>query len=158
MKTLKECIQTLVKTAAGNGNLLLNVGPMMDGRIEARQVKRLKEMGGWLKIYGESIYGTKGGPFLPNETFATTRKGNKIYLHVFENKSKLIALPFLLNTNIKKAYFLNGNAVVYTPQKGNTGYSIYLHDTMPDINSSVIVLEFDSNVETLSVIEKQKDL
>ncbi|WP_281228956.1 alpha-L-fucosidase [Flavobacterium aquiphilum] len=48
MKSLKECIQTLVKTAGGNGNLLLNVGPMMDGRIETRQIERLKEMGIWL--------------------------------------------------------------------------------------------------------------
>jgi alpha-L-fucosidase len=126
---------------------------MMDGRMEARQVKRLKEMGDWLKSNGESIYGTRGGPFLPNEIFATTRKGNKIYLHVFENKSRLIELPFLFNANIKKAYFLNGNAVVYTPQKGNT-YSIHLPDILPDANSSVIVLEFDSNVETLPVIEK----
>jgi alpha-L-fucosidase len=154
MKTLKECIQTLVKTAAGNGNLLLNVGPMMDGRIEARQVKRLKEMGAWLKTYGESIYGTKGGPFLPNEIFASTRKGKKIYLNVFENKSKLITLPFLPNVNIKKAYFLDGNAVAYTPQKDNTGYSIHLPGKLPDTDSSVIVLEFDSNVETLPVIEK----
>ena len=111
-------------------------------------------MGDWLKSYSESIYSTKGGPFLPNESFATTRKGNKIYLHVFENKSRLITLPFLFNANIKKAYFLNGNAVVYTPQKGDTGYSIHLPNTLPDINSSVIVLEFDSNVESLPVIEK----
>jgi alpha-L-fucosidase len=91
---------------------------------------------------------------LPNEVFATTRKGNKIYLQVFENKSREIVLPFLLNANIKKAHFLKGNAVVYTQQKNNTGYRIHLPDILPDANSSVIVLEFDGNVETLSVIEK----
>jgi len=58
MKTLKQCIQTLEKTAGGNGNLLFNVGPMMDGRMEARQVTRLKEMGDWLKKYGERTYAT----------------------------------------------------------------------------------------------------
>jgi len=55
MKTLQECLYTLVKTASGNGNLLFNVGPMMDGRIEQRQVEQLKLMGDWLKIYGESL-------------------------------------------------------------------------------------------------------
>jgi alpha-L-fucosidase len=41
MKTLKESLQTLAGTAGGNGNLLYNVGPMADGRIEQRQVKML---------------------------------------------------------------------------------------------------------------------
>ena len=48
MKSLKECLQTLVARAGGDGNLLFNVGPMPDGRIEPRQVERLTEMGAWL--------------------------------------------------------------------------------------------------------------
>ena len=48
VKPLQECLQTLVKVVCGDGNLLFNVGPMPDGRIEPRQVERLKEMGnGW---------------------------------------------------------------------------------------------------------------
>lgn len=154
MKTLKECIQTLVKTAAGNGNLLLNVGPMMDGRIEARQVTRLKEMGDWLRLYGESIYDTKGGPFWPNESYASTRKANKIYLHVFENKTGSISLPFLEGIHLTKAFFLNGAPVNFQQQHNKSGYSIQLPDHLPDANSAVIVLEFDKNIETLVVNEK----
>ena len=150
MKTLKECIQTLVKTAAGNGNLLLNVGPMLDGRMEARQVEGLKEMGNWLTRYGTSIYGTKGGPYIPNNTYATTRKGNKIYLHVFERNADKLALPSLPNAKIKKAYFLNGNAVTFTQE--NTGIEINLPEVLTDAVSSVIVLELDKNAELLPVI------
>ena len=62
VKSLGDCLQTLVKVVGGDGNLLLDVGPMPDGRIEPRQVQRLKEMGQWLAKYGESIYGTRGGP------------------------------------------------------------------------------------------------
>jgi alpha-L-fucosidase len=62
MKSLKECIHTLVRVTGGDGNLLFNVGPMPDGRIEPRQVDRLKEMGDWLRQYGESIYGTAASP------------------------------------------------------------------------------------------------
>ena len=62
IKSLTECLHTLVRVAGGDGNLLFNVGPMPDGRIEARQVERLREMGAWLKQYGESIYATRGGP------------------------------------------------------------------------------------------------
>ena len=84
MKSLRECLETLVRCAGGDGNLLLNVGPMPDGRIEPRQVKRLEEMGEWLKKYGETIYGTRGGPWKPGKSLASTRKGNTIYLHLLD--------------------------------------------------------------------------
>jgi alpha-L-fucosidase len=151
MKTLKECIQTLVKTVGGNGNLLFNVGPMMDGRIEARQTERLKEMGNWLTKYGESIYGTKGGPYKPNNTYATTRKGNLIYLHIFERNSDKLILPVLADAKIKKAYFLNANAVSFAQNK-DFGVLINLPKVLPDAVSSVIVLELDTNSEKLVVI------
>ena len=54
MKSLQECLETLIRCAGGDGNLLFNVGPMPDGRIEPRQVERLEEMGDWLKKYGET--------------------------------------------------------------------------------------------------------
>jgi len=65
MMSLKECLRSLIQCAGGDGNLLLNTGPMPDGRIEPRQAERLKEVGDWLSKYGKSIYGTRGGPFLP---------------------------------------------------------------------------------------------
>jgi alpha-L-fucosidase len=82
MKSTQQCIQTLLQTVGGDGNLLFNVGPTSDGIIEERQVARLKEMGGWLKKYGDAVYGTRGGPFMPGEWGASTCKGNKIYLFV----------------------------------------------------------------------------
>ncbi len=151
MKTLKTCIQTLVKTVAGNGNLLFNVGPMPDGRIEARQVKRLKEIGTWLTKYGTSIYGTKGGPYKPNNIYAATRKGKKIYLHVFKRNADKLTLPSLPDTKIIKAYFLDGNAVTFTQE--NTGIEIDLPEVLPDAVNSVIVLEIDKNAESLPVID-----
>ena len=65
MKSLKECIQTLLQVVGGDGNLLLNVGPMPDGRIEPRQAERLAEIGRWLERYGDGVYATRGGPFQP---------------------------------------------------------------------------------------------
>ncbi|UCE47268.1 MAG: alpha-L-fucosidase, partial [Phycisphaerales bacterium] len=75
MKSLKQCIDTLVRVVGGDGNLLFNVGPMPDGRIEPRQVERLREMGVWLEKYGQSIYATRGGPFKPGLWGASTHKG-----------------------------------------------------------------------------------
>jgi len=151
MKTLKECIQTLVKTAGGNGNLLFNVGPMPDGRIEARQVERLKEMGEWLKVYGESIYGTKGGPFKPNDFFAATRKGNKLYVHIFEKKTNALRLPVLPNVKVKQAYLLKGDKINYTQDVGGA-VTLQLPEQLPDSNDSVIVLELATNAEIIPVV------
>ncbi|TKC08528.1 alpha-L-fucosidase [Pedobacter frigoris] len=151
MKTLKQCIQTLAKTSGGNGNLLFNVGPMLDGRIEARQVARLKEMGDWLKIYGESIYGTKGGPFKPNEVFAATRKGNRLYIHVFERKSPTLALPALKDVKVNSAGFVKGGKVDFD-QDANGVVTLQLPQVLPDENDAVIVLELNTNAENLPVI------
>jgi alpha-L-fucosidase len=72
LKSLEQCLHTLIYTAGGDGNLLFNVGPMPDGRIEPRQVERLMEMGRWLDQYGARIYATRGGPFKPGRWGAAT--------------------------------------------------------------------------------------
>lgn len=146
MKTLKQCIQTLERTAGGNGNLLLNVGPMMDGRMEARQITRLKEMGDWLKKYGESIYGTKGGPYAPNDVFVATHREKKIYVHLLEKKTGLLVLPSLPGVQVLKAHFMKGDDLAFT-QDPQTGISIRLPDVLPEPVSSVIVLEVDNEIE-----------
>lgn len=151
LKSTKECIQTLAKTAAGNGNLLFNVGPMLDGRIEARQINRLKEMGDWLNTYGESIYGTKGGPFIPNNTYASTRKGNILYVHVFNRKEDVLTLPALKGVKIKKAHILNGDAITFS-QSATGSIALNLPARLPNADNTVIVLELNKNAETIPVI------
>ncbi len=84
VKSLEQCLHNLIRSAGGDGNLLFNVGPMPDGRIEPLQVIRLKEMGQWLQKYGYSIYGTRGGPFKPTDWGVSTRKENTIFLHILK--------------------------------------------------------------------------
>jgi len=117
MKSFKECIQTLVRVAGGDGNLLFNVGPMPDGRIEPRQVERLKEMGQWLKSYGEAIYGTRGGPFKPGQWGASTRKGNNIYLHILDFTEDKIELGPLSKKIVSTSVLTGGNAKVTQTDK-----------------------------------------
>lgn len=93
MKSLAQCLQTLVLCAGGDGNLLFNVGPMPDGRIEPRQVERLREMGAWLGKYGETVYATRGGPWKPTKALASTRRDNTIFVHVFRWEGDAVTLP-----------------------------------------------------------------
>jgi len=112
MKSLPQCLATLVRCAGGDGNLLFNVGPMPDGRIEPRQVKRLEEMGDWLRKYGESIYGTRGGPWKPTKSLASTRLGNSIYLHLLDWNGRTVTLPDIPRTIIGSFVLTGGTARV----------------------------------------------
>jgi alpha-L-fucosidase len=112
MKSFEQCIQTLVKTVGGDGNLLFNVGPMPDGQIEPRQVERLKEMGAWLKKYGQSIYGTRGGPFKPGPWGASTHKGSTIYVHVLNWSGEQLILPPIPMKIVANSVLTGGTANV----------------------------------------------
>ena len=93
VKPYAECMNMLIRCAGGDGNMLLNVGPMPSGEIAPEQVGRLKEMGAWLAKYGESIYGTRGGPFKPGRCGVSTHKGQTIYLHVQRWPGETLTLP-----------------------------------------------------------------
>ncbi|UCD27530.1 MAG: alpha-L-fucosidase, partial [Planctomycetota bacterium] len=84
IKSLQECIHTLVKCVGRNGNLLLNVDPMPDGGIEAGRAERFREIGDWLEEYGQSIYATRGGPFRLSIWGGSTQKDNMVYLHILD--------------------------------------------------------------------------
>jgi alpha-L-fucosidase len=93
VKTFAECMNMLIRCAGGDGNMLLNVGPMPSGEMAPEQVGRLQEMGAWLAKYGQSIYGTRGGPFRPSKFAVSTRKGRTIYLHVQRWPGEKLVLP-----------------------------------------------------------------
>lgn len=92
-KSTKELIQYLVKAAGHNGNFLLNVGPMPNGKIQPEFIATLKELGDWTKTYGESIYGTRGGQIAPQSWGVSTQKDDKIYIHIMDWKTDNFFFP-----------------------------------------------------------------
>lgn len=92
-KSFQEVLSYLVKAAGYGSNLLLNVGPMPNGEIQDYQQERLLQLGEWLKLYGESIYGTQGGFITPTDDYALTKKGNIIYLHVLNPAKRNLTIP-----------------------------------------------------------------
>ncbi|WP_343307216.1 alpha-L-fucosidase [Chitinophaga niabensis] len=148
MKSLKECLFILEKTAGGNGNLLFNVGPMPDGRIEARQITRLKEMGDWLQKNGTAIYSTWGGPFSPTDQYAATRRGNKVFIHILKTETTQLSLPVIEGRKINKAFVLGTQQpVTYSQQEGKINLTL-----TPAPLNYVIVLEMDGDVMKAPVI------
>ena len=118
LKSYKEVMQTLLKTVGGGGNLLLNIGPMPDGRIEQRQIDRLKKVGEWLSEYGESVYGTTGGPYMPADWISSTRKGNKIFLQLFSIDGNELELPSPRDAKVKSCSVMNGEKLKYKQANG----------------------------------------
>ena len=119
-KSTKELVDYLVKAAGFGSNFLLNVGPMPNGEIQPEFVSTLAQMGEFTKVYGETIYGTRGGFIRPQEWGAITEKNNKIYLHLLKyNEDKfLLKIP----QNIKSAKFFNGNSPVKFQKLDNNFY------------------------------------
>ncbi len=83
-KPTRQLVHLLVRTSGMGANLLLNVGPMPDGRIDATSTQRLKEMGQWLEKYGHTVYGTSAGWMKPAPWGAITCKEDTYYIHVLD--------------------------------------------------------------------------
>ena len=110
LKPLDACVRTLATCAGGDGNLLLNVGPMPTGEIEPRQAARLREVGGWLQAHGESVYGTRGGPWKPAPWGVSTRRGAAVYVHVFEWPADTLVLPTIERRVVEASVLGGGRA------------------------------------------------
>lgn len=89
-KSDKELIHYLIKAAGYGSNLLLNVGPMPNGKIQPKHQASLKAIGDWLSINGKTIYGTQKGPIAPNDDFVSTQKGKTVFLHILNPEIKLL--------------------------------------------------------------------
>jgi alpha-L-fucosidase len=83
--TTTDLVHELVEIVSRGGNLLLNVGPTSDGRIPVIMQERLVEIGKWLEVNGESIFGSK-----PHTNVDIEIKGDHIYPTVKENTLYLI--------------------------------------------------------------------
>jgi alpha-L-fucosidase len=110
-KSTKDLLHLMIKAAGYNANFLMNVGPMPDGKIQPEFVQRFQEIGDWMKIYGETIYGTRGGPVSPRDWGVTTQKGNKVYVHILSWKDNTLAIP-KLPQKVKSAIMFTSKAKV----------------------------------------------
>ena len=143
VKSMKQCLDVLVKCAGGDGNLLFNAGPMPNGQIENRQVSRLAEIGAWIEKYGETIYGTRGGPFMPTAWGVSTCRGNTVYVHILDWKAapdKLV-LP-TLKVRVTESALLTGGALKW--KQTRKGTRIEVPETARDALDAIVVLKLDA--------------
>lgn len=138
-KTPKEIIHLLVGAAGRNANLLLNIGPEPNGELPAEAVSRLKAVGEWMGQYGETIYGTRGGEVEPHPWGVTTRKDNRLFVHILDLQDNGLFLP-LKNNKVKRACeFVSRKVVKLTRVDG--GIVLQLGQKPSDIDY-VVELQF----------------
>ena len=123
---------------------------MPDGRIEPRQVEVLKQVGSWLEENGESIYGTRGGPWKPGKAIASTRKGKIIYLHALNEKSDTIELPDIAR-RIKSASLRGGEKVDFVQQDGKIVLTVPI--ARRDASDTVVKLKLDGSAMDLRALD-----
>lgn len=150
VKPLSHLIHLLVGAAGRDGNFLLNVGPQPDGQIDAGQAQRVREIGQWLSVHGQSVYGTRGGPWLPGDYGVSTHKGNIVYVHVLQPPAHgELRLPTLPDRIIKVA-LLNGCGVSFE-QTGH-GLNIKMPAEAIDPIDTVLQIELEQPWTTSAVV------
>jgi len=137
-KSSKELIHLLVRGAGYGANLLLNVGPMPNGKIQDECIERLVVVGEWMAKYGETIYGTNSCNIKPQLWGAITCKDDKIYIHILDNELKQLTVN--IPSKIKSAKWYNVDSKLIMKQDKKTG------DITFDL-SNVVLNEVNSIIE-----------
>ena len=123
---------------------------MPDGRIEPRQVEVLKQVGAWLKVNGESIYGTRGGPWKPTAALASTRKGTMIYVHVLKWPDGPVKLPDI-PAKIVSATLLAGGAAEI--RRAENGIEISVAPAKRVAPDTVVALRLDTEAMKIPALD-----
>jgi alpha-L-fucosidase len=141
-KSTETLIRNVIDTASKGGNYLLNVGPTAEGLIPAPSVERLAGIGKWMKVNGESIYGTTASPFQTQLPWgrATSKKG-KLYLHVFNWPADGVVDVPGFSAKAAKVYLLADPRQSLAAEKTADGLRIRVPASAPDPAATVIVLE-----------------
>ncbi len=139
-KSATTLIRYLVRAAGLDANFLLNVGPMPNGKIQTEFIERLNEIGKWMAKYGDSIYGTRGGPVKPSESYVATCKKNRIFLHVLDWRGEdKIFVPFDAK-RVLNAWLMDDDVSVQI-HKHRQGFTVTVPKDKQNNIDTIIVLE-----------------
>jgi alpha-L-fucosidase len=143
-KSTETLIRNLIDVVSKGGNYLLNVGPEADGSIPPASIERMEEIGQWMDINGESIYGTQASIFGVPEWGRYTTKAGKFYAHIFEWPKNGTLTVATADTPVTRAYLLaDATQQNLKIKKGPDGWHVQLPKKAPDAIASVIVIEHD---------------
>jgi alpha-L-fucosidase len=143
-KSTEDLVRKLIDIASKGGNFLLNIGPKADGTFPQESIDRLAEIGRWMDVNGEAVYGTTASPIGAVPWGRVTAKmddqNTRLYLHVFDWPADgQLTVPGLAN-EVVSAKLLDGGKTLEASTDGQS-VSIKLPAATPDPISSTVVLE-----------------
>ncbi len=149
-KSSRTLIRNLIDIASKGGNYLLNIGPKGDGSVPEQSVKAMKDIGRWMKVNSEAIYGTTASPFTKLSwgrcTARLTPNSARLYLHIFDYpQDGRLVVPGVLNKNVS-AYLLANKAELKTSHAGND-IVISLPSSPLDPDATVVVLQINEKLQ-----------
>ena len=130
VKTSDDLIEMIVKSASMNGNFVLNFGPDGRGNIREEEAQLASDIGDWMKIHGEAVYGTSHLNWKKQGWGYYTQKENKVNLIVFNrplNDLVRVEVP-KDGPKITKAYFLANGKEVELRSAGKNKFNANLYD------------------------------
>jgi alpha-L-fucosidase len=139
-KSSADLIRKLAEICSKGGNFLLNIGPTAEGEFPPTSIQRLHDIGQWLHVNDDAIYGTTAGPFAYLPWGVATRKGDRLYLHVFEwPKQGYLRVP--LNNEVSAARLLAAPGEKLAVGREANSVVVKIPAAAPDAVDSVVVLE-----------------
>jgi alpha-L-fucosidase len=147
-KSTRSIIQMLADIASKGGNYLLNVGPTAEGLFPQESIDRLREIGQWMKINGESIYGTQASPFTNIDWGRCTQKkiasGTRLYFHVFDKPlNGRLVIPGLYNKPGKVFLLADPGQKLLETSRQDDAVIISLPDEAIDPYNLVVVMDVE---------------
>ena len=114
-KSVGALVRTLAQCVSLNSNLLLNIGPQADGELPAAALERLKGIGEWMRVNGESIKGCGPGPLAEQDWGVTTApldNPKTFYLHIFKDPGAVIEIPVAKRAKVKSVTALSDGSAL----------------------------------------------
>ncbi len=157
-RDVKEMIRQMIDIVSLGGNYLLNVGPDPNGAIPAEARDRFGAIGDWMQVNGEAIYATKASPFPAQPSWGRiTMKDDALYLHVYHWRDTITLTGLQSKVTDVTCITDPGRTIPWEQTMcgtlGHDRIALHLPGNMPDVNASVIKLQFDTLQVQSSIIE-----
>lgn len=111
IKSFREILHQFIQTVVGDGNYLLSIGAMPNGKIAPEETERILALGSWLEKYGHTIYSTRSGPWNPGSYGGSVYRGDTVYLHLLNiPENGVLRLP-LTQYRVKETEILTDEKV-----------------------------------------------
>ena len=144
-------VRKLVECVSKGGNMILNVGPDAKGNFPKESVRILHEIGSFMRENGDSIYDCGACTARPEGMYRLTRKGSRIYVHIFENTIGPFPVPGIPKNKVKGVRLLrDGSEVKISTSWVHSDYPDILFadlgpdPVLPDQTDTVLELELEA--------------